>query len=124
MIIHAMDIQKVDLNLLLVLDAMYRHRHVTRAGESLGLSQPAMSAVLARLRTDDRVMVITQSAVFAALLGLFLRQAKDELLPRTKRIFFLDLGQVIDSATPDSGGVWISRHAVPDSALFRVVDPG
>lgn len=51
MTIHAMDIRKVDLNLLLVLDAMYRHRHVTRAGESLGLSQPAMSAALARLRT-------------------------------------------------------------------------
>ena len=45
-----MDIRKVDLNLLLVLDAMYRHRHVTRAGESLGLSQPAMSAALSRLR--------------------------------------------------------------------------
>lgn len=48
--IHAMDIRKVDLNLLLVLDAMYQHQHVTRAGESLGLSQPAMSAALARLR--------------------------------------------------------------------------
>ena len=45
-----MDIKKVDLNLLLVFDAMYRHQHVTRAGESLGLSQPAMSAALARLR--------------------------------------------------------------------------
>lgn len=80
--------------------------------------------VLARLWTDDRVVVITQSAVFAALLGLFLRQAKDALLPRAKRVFFLDLGQVIDSATPDSGGVWISRHAVHDPDLFRVVDQG
>jgi len=80
--------------------------------------------VLARLRTDDGIVVITQSAVFAALLGLFLRQAKERLLPGTKRIFFFDLGQVIDSATPDSGGVWISRHAVHDSALFQVVDAG
>lgn len=80
--------------------------------------------VLARLWTDDRVVVITQSAVFAALLGLFLRQAKHELLPRTKRIFFFDLGQVIDSATPESGGVWISRHAVHDPALFQLADPG
>lgn len=80
--------------------------------------------VFARLQTDDRVVVITQSAVFAALLGLFLRQAKVALLPRTKRIFFFDLGQVIDSATPDSGGVWISRHSVHDSELFRVVDAG
>ena len=46
-----MDIRSVDLNLLLVFDAMHRHRHVTRAGEDLGLSQPAMSAALGRLRT-------------------------------------------------------------------------
>lgn len=78
--------------------------------------------VFVRLQTDDRVVVITQSAVFAALLGLFLRQMKAALLPSTKRIFFFDLGQVIDSATPGSGGVWISRHAVHDPELFRVVD--
>lgn len=49
--IHGMDIRSVDLNLLVVFNAMDRHRSVTRAGESLGLSQPAMSAALARLRT-------------------------------------------------------------------------
>lgn len=76
--------------------------------------------VLARLETDDRVLVITQSAVFAALLALFLRRVKESLLPATKRISFFDLGQVIDSATPETGGVWISRHSVHDPALFRV----
>lgn len=45
-----MDIRSLDLNLLLVFDAMHKHRHVTRAGEDLGLSQPAMSAALGRLR--------------------------------------------------------------------------
>ena len=80
--------------------------------------------VIERLRTDDRIVVITQSAVFAGLLALFLRQAKGMLLPGTKRVFFFDLGQVIDSATPDSGGVWISRHAVHDPDLFQLVDPG
>lgn len=40
----------MDLNLLVVFDAMHRQRNVTRAGEALGLSQPAMSAALARLR--------------------------------------------------------------------------
>jgi len=68
-------------------------------------------------------VVITQSAVFAGLLGLFLRQAKALLPPGPKRIFFFDLGQVIDSATPGSGGVWISRHSVLDPALFQVVAP-
>jgi DNA-binding transcriptional LysR family regulator len=40
----------VDLNLLLVLDALLRERSVTRAGAALGLSQPATSHALARLR--------------------------------------------------------------------------
>ena len=40
----------VDLNLLPVLDALLRRRNVTRAAEDVGLSQPAMSRALARLR--------------------------------------------------------------------------
>jgi DNA-binding transcriptional LysR family regulator len=45
-----MDWRSVDLNLLVVFQAVLEHRGVTRAGEALGLSQPAMSANLARLR--------------------------------------------------------------------------
>lgn len=46
-----MDIQAIDLNLLVVFDALARHQSVTRAAEAVGLSQPATSAALARLRT-------------------------------------------------------------------------
>jgi DNA-binding transcriptional LysR family regulator len=42
--------QAVDLNLLRIFDAVYRERHLTRAGQYLCLSQPAMSHALARLR--------------------------------------------------------------------------
>jgi DNA-binding transcriptional LysR family regulator len=45
-----MDMAEVDLNLLVVFDALVQHRSVTRAAEALGLSQPATSAALARLR--------------------------------------------------------------------------
>lgn len=45
-----MDLAGVDLNLLVVFDAVMTERHVTRAGERIGLSQPAMSAALNRLR--------------------------------------------------------------------------
>src|ERR1700691_3184462 len=38
----------VDLNLLLALGALLEDRNLTRAGERLGMSQPAMSAALAR----------------------------------------------------------------------------
>jgi DNA-binding transcriptional LysR family regulator len=40
----------IDLNLLVTLDALLTHRSVSRAAQQLGLSQPATSAQVARLR--------------------------------------------------------------------------
>jgi DNA-binding transcriptional LysR family regulator len=45
-----MDIRAVDLNLLKAFDALFRERAVTRAAGRIGLSQPAMSHALSRLR--------------------------------------------------------------------------
>lgn len=39
-----------DLNLLIVFDAVMQERNVTRAGSKIGLSQPAVSHALSRLR--------------------------------------------------------------------------
>ena len=44
------NLSSFDLNLLRVLDALLREASVTRAARRVGLSQPAMSAALARLR--------------------------------------------------------------------------
>ena len=46
----AMDLARVDLNLLVVLDALLQEQNVTRAGRRLCLSQPETSTALARLR--------------------------------------------------------------------------
>ena len=43
--------QRIDLNLLVIFDAIYRLRNLTAAGRELGLSQPAMSQALGRLRS-------------------------------------------------------------------------
>lgn len=43
---------RIDLNLLVVFDAIYRLRNLTAAGRTLGLSQPAMSHALDRLRSN------------------------------------------------------------------------
>ena len=40
----------LDLNLLISLDALLQERSVSRAAQRLGLSQPTLSAALARLR--------------------------------------------------------------------------
>ena len=45
-----MDIRAVDLNLLKAFDALMTERAVTRAAARIGLSQPAMSHALSRLR--------------------------------------------------------------------------
>lgn len=45
-----MNLRNIDLNLLVVLDALLNERNVSRAGQRIGLSQSAMSAALARLR--------------------------------------------------------------------------
>lgn len=49
----------LDLNLLPALEALLRQRNVTRAAAEVGLSQPAMSRALARLRAqfDDPLLV-------------------------------------------------------------------
>ncbi len=54
-----MNLSSIDLNLLVVFDALMTHRQVTRAGQQLGLSQPATSNALARLRKllDDELFV-------------------------------------------------------------------
>lgn len=45
-----MNLTQFDLNLLVSLDALLIERNVTRAGQRVGLSQPAMSGTLSRLR--------------------------------------------------------------------------
>lgn len=55
----------LDLNLLAVLDAMYREGSVTKAGISLGFSQSAMSHALNRLRAffGDQLFVKSSNAM-------------------------------------------------------------
>ncbi|MBA5805282.1 LysR family transcriptional regulator [Rhizobium changzhiense] len=47
---HEIDLRRVDLNLLVVFETVMRERHVGRSGEALGLTQPAVSHALSRLR--------------------------------------------------------------------------
>jgi DNA-binding transcriptional LysR family regulator len=53
------DLHAIDLNLLVVLDALLAERHVTRAATRVGLTQSAASHALARLREllDDPLLV-------------------------------------------------------------------
>lgn len=54
-----MDLQRINLNLLVALDALLEEHSVTRAAERLYVGQSAMSSTLARLRKifDDEILV-------------------------------------------------------------------
>ncbi len=60
-----MNIHRVDLNLLVYLDVLLRERNVTRAAAHLGISQPALSNSLRRLRGlfDDPLLVRTSEGM-------------------------------------------------------------
>src|SRR6202521_1656307 len=74
-----------DLNLLIVFDAVMQGRSVTRAGSRIGLSQPAMSHALNRLRhmLKDDLFVRTPEGMVptprAEILAQPLRNALSEM---------------------------------------------
>jgi LysR family nod box-dependent transcriptional activator len=82
MMCGTMSLSRLDLNLLVALDALLREKNVTKAGEAIGLSQPAMSSALARLRRlfGDELMVRVGRDYHLTPLGLELRGRIAEIL--------------------------------------------
>ena len=54
-----MNIKNFDLNLLVVFRALFEEKNVTRASKKIGITQPAMSNALSRLRIvlNDQLLV-------------------------------------------------------------------
>ncbi len=69
-----MNLAGLDMNLVVALRALLTERSVTRAGERVGLSQPAMSAALARLRRHfgDELLARKGSGYELTTLGVVL----------------------------------------------------
>lgn len=82
MAIHQMN--NFDLNLLRVFDAIWRERHVSRAAKAVGLSQPAMSSALRRLRDrlGDPLFVSTRRGMLPTPFASQLASDVSELLQR------------------------------------------
>jgi DNA-binding transcriptional LysR family regulator len=77
-----LNINRIDLNLLVYLDALLRERNVTQAAHHLNLSQPAMSNGLRRLRElfDDPLLVRTSDGMTPTERALELEPVVREVL--------------------------------------------
>jgi DNA-binding transcriptional LysR family regulator len=80
----ASQLSRIDLNLLTVLDALLSERSVTRAAAKLGLSQPAASNALARLREvlSDPLLVRTRRGMTPTARALALEAPLRDALGR------------------------------------------
>jgi len=96
----------VDLNLLIILQALLEEGNVTRAGMRVGMPQPAMSNALARLRRHykDELLVRTGK-------GYALTPFARSLLPEVRK----SIRSIGSAFSPES-----LRHPPPDGRVFSV----
>ncbi len=93
------NLANLDLNLLVSLDHLLREQSVTRAATRMGLSQPALSASLARLRRHfgDELLTRVGNAYQLTPLAVQLRRRTALALSGVERVF--ESQAVFDPAT-------------------------
>lgn len=99
----------IDLNLLVALDALLDERSVTRAADRVGLSQPAMSRALGRLRGlfGDRLLVRTSGGLAPTLRA-------EALAPRLRAVL-AEVGRIVQAPAFDPASYrGTARIAMPD----------
>lgn len=145
-----MNVSDLDLNLLRVFDAIATESSVTVAGERIGLSQPAMSNALARLRQlfDDPLFVRTPRGMrptpFAQQLAQPVREALHLIQialqqhagfePRssgnTFRFWMSDIGEMVflpgllERVKRDAPGVRIEVVRIPIKDVHTALEAG
>lgn len=145
-----MNIKTFDLNLLRVFAAIHAERNVSRAAIVLGLSQPAVSNALLRLRRacDDPLFVRTGAGMAPTALAdkmivpvrqalVHLGQALEERtefdpghLDRTFRILTSDVGaaavlpSLMEALASEAPGVAIEALQIPHEQYARALQEG
>lgn len=105
--IHWMNVDRFDLNLLIYLDVLLRERSVTKAAQQLGITQPAMSNGLKRLREvfSDPILVRTSD-------GMSATERAQQLQPLVRNIL-----AEVDSAVQPTGAF----EAEGSGRVFRIM---
>lgn len=113
-----MNLRTADLNLLVVVAALLKTRHLTRAAESLHMSQPAMSHALARARLlfHDRLLVRSGN-------DMLLTPRAQELMPQIEQVLSSVRG-MLDQRIFDPGKASGSvRIRATEGAVLAVLPP-
>ena len=113
-----MNLNSLDLNLLVALDALLREANVSRAAMRIGLSQPAASHALQRLRdlVGDPLLVRNGSRMELTPRALGLRAPLAQTLDQVRGLFLPD---AFDAASSDRQ----FRLMMPDLAVELLVPP-
>jgi len=95
----SMNLAAMDLNLLVAFEALLAERNVTRAGQRIGLGQPAMSAALSRLRAmfkDELLVRVPGASMRVTPKAQALQQPVGDILARVRQV--LDAEAAFDPA--------------------------
>ena len=112
---QATNLEGLDLNLLVALRALLAERHVTRAAARVGLSQPAMSHALGRLREllGDALLVRTPGGMQPT--------ARAEAMTVPLERALEDLGRVLASPEPFEPGRSTRRFRIATNDYMELV---
>jgi len=144
-----MNLRGMDLNLLIVLNALTEERSVRRAGARIGLSQSATSHALARLRSllGDELLVRTATGmeptpralalagpIRLALEGMQAALAPDRFDPATARRAFtivvetygtiVIVADMVDRIRREAPGVDVTVRSGPAAQIMDDIDRG
>lgn len=110
-----MNLQQIDLNLLVALEALLEERSVTRAGKRLGLSQPAASNALARLREhlNDELLVRSGGA-------MALTPHAEGLLPQLREVL-VHVQRVLEKPRPFDPATTTQRFCLLATDFIEMV---
>jgi DNA-binding transcriptional LysR family regulator len=116
--IHLMNLNSLDLNLLTALDALLREASVSRAAMRIGLSQPAASHALQRLRDliGDPLLVRSGARMELTPRALALRGPLAQALDQVRGLF---APEQFDALSSDRH----FRLMMPDLAVELLVPP-
>ena len=116
--IHLMNLNSLDLNLLVALDALLREANVSRAAMRIGLSQPAASHALQRLRDliGDPLLVRSGARMELTPRAQALRSPLAQALDQVRALFVPD---GFDASTSERQ----FRLMMPDLAVELLMPP-